>query len=255
MTNALKLMLPLLLLASAAPAQPDPAPPEEGPITRQTANRDSPLLDFEYSWPQAIASETQLVAHLSEDLSTTYDEALKNAREYKLLMEQNNGPFHQNSFLRIWSLEGQTERLTSLVANTDAYTGGAHPNHDSSALLWDRSADKPIELAQLFESPNALEGAVRARFCELLDDERAKRREGEKLEGEFSECPAFSELTIVPADGNGTGPFDTIHLIADPYVAGPYAEGAYEIEVPVSAALISALKADFRSDFEAQRPQ
>jgi dsRNA-specific ribonuclease len=60
-----------------------------------------------------------------------------------------------------------------------------------------------------------IETAVRTEFCKRLDAERLKRREGETLEG-FTDCPAFSELTIVPADKNGTGPFDTIHLIADP---------------------------------------
>ena len=255
MTHALKLALPLLLLACPAASQTPAEPAEAGPETRQVANRDSPLLDFEYGWPEAISSEAQLVAHLNGDLSKNYDEALKEARENKVAMEKFGGPFHQNMFTRIWTLEGQTPRLLSLVSNTDTFTGGAHPNHTSAALLWDRSTHQAIELADLFESPGGFEGAVRAEYCKLLDAERLKRREGETLDGDFSKCPEFSDLTIAPADENGTGPFDAIHLIADPYVAGPYAEGNYEISVPVSAALIAALKAENRSDFEAQRAQ
>ena len=255
MAKVLKLVLPLLLVGVPAVAQEPVVPEKSGPVTRQTAHRETPLVDFEYSWPEAVSSQAPLVAHFQADLSKSYDEALKNARENKAATEQYGGPFNQNMFNRVWTLEGQTARLVSLVANTDTFTGGAHPNHDSFALLWDRSAGKGIEFAQLFESPAGLEGAVRTSFCRLLDAERLKRREGEKLDGEFSECPAFSELTIAPAGKEGSSTFDSVVLIADPYVAGPYAEGDYTILVPVSAALVAALKPEFRSEFKVQPRQ
>ena len=254
MTPTLKLVLPLLFIAVPAAAQPTPEPAQEGPVTRQTANRESQLLDFEYSWPQAIASEPQLVARLKEDLSKSYDEALKNARENKADTEKFGGPFNQNAFTRIWTLEGQTPRLLSLVDNTSTFTGGAHPNHTTSALLWVRSSHAEIPIAQLFQSAEAFEGALRPQYCKLLDAERLKRRQGETLDGDFSKCPPFSDLTIAPT-GSGNGPFNTIQMIADPYVAGPYAEGSYEIDVPVSAGLVATLKPEFRGDFEAQRAQ
>lgn len=253
-TKTFKLMLPLLLVACPAAAQPVPEPAETGPVTRQTADRESPLLDFEYSWPQAISSAPRLVDRLNSDLTETYNEALENARENKKDMDKFRGPFNQNQFTRIWNFEGQGPRLISLVANTDTYTGGAHPNHTTTALLWDRSARREIKLAELFESSGALEAAVRPQFCKLLDSERLKRRDGETLDG-FSECPAFSELTIAPADTNRTDRFDSVQLTADPYTAGPYVEGSYEIHVPVSASLVGALKSEYRSDFEAQPPQ
>lgn len=255
MTHALKLTLPLLLMACPVAAQPAAETAESGPVTRQTATRETPLLDFEYSWPEAISSEPQLVAHLKDDLSKSYNEALEKARENKQDTEKLRAPFHQNHFSRMWIYEGQTPRLVSLVASTDTYTGGAHPMHNSSALLWDRTSQREVKFAELFESSAGLDAAVRSRFCKLLDAERSKRREGATLDGEFAQCPAFSDLTIAPADENGTGPFDTVLLIADPYVAGPYVEGSYDIEVPVTAELIAALKAEYRSDFEAQRPQ
>lgn len=255
MTHALKFVLPLLLVASPAAAQPTADTAESGPVTRQTATRETPLLDFEYSWPEAISSEPQLVARLREDLSKSYDEALNYARKNKQDMAKVGGSFRQNQFTRMWTLAGQTPRLTSLVANTDTYAGGAHPNHMSSALLWDRSAKREINFAELFDSPTGLKSAVRARYCKLLDAERLKRRQRETLGGGFSQCPAFSDLSIVPADENGTGRFDSVHLIADPYVARPYAEGDYGIVVAVSAELIAALDPEHRSDFEAQPPQ
>lgn len=262
MTYALKIVLPLILIAAPAASQPGPstpsqdvAPPKEGPVTRQTADRESPLLDFEYSWPQAIASETKLVAQLNDDLSKSYDAALKDARENKVATEQFAGAFHQNLFTRSWDVEGETPQLVSLVANTDTFTGGAHPNHGSSVLLWDRQAQAQVDFGQLFASATAFEDAVRPTYCKLLDAERAKRREGQKLEGEFAECPAFKDLTLAPARDKGTGPFDSILIIADPYVAGPYVEGSYDVTVPVTANLIAAVKPEYRASFEVQRPQ
>jgi len=256
MSNALKIALPLLLIAAPAAAQELDPVDENAPVTRQTATRDTPLLDFEYSWPQAVNDEPALVETFNDDLARTYEEGLDNARENKAETEKVHAPFNQNMFSRIWSLEGETRRFYSLLAATDTFTGGAHPNHTSSALLWDRSTDQQVEIGSLFSAADGLETVVRKRFCELLDKERSERRQGEVLDGEFSECPAFSELTILPAGGEASaGKFDSIKLIADPYVAGPYVEGEYAISVPVSTSLIDALKPEFRSDFAAQGTQ
>ena len=83
--------------------------------------------------------------------------------------------------------------------------------------------------------------------------ERQKRREGEKFGGDFDQCPKYSELAIAPADKDKDGRFDTIAMVASPYVAGPYVEGEYEIDVPVTRQLIAALKPAYRNSFEAQR--
>ena len=42
-------------------------------------------------------------------------------------------------------------------------------------------------------------------------------------------------------------------FVASPYVAGPYVEGEYEVELPVTARLIEALRPEYRESFEAQR--
>jgi len=77
---------------------------------------------------------------------------------------------------------------------------------------------------------------------------------GEKLDlPEFNECPKYSDLAIAPVDKNKDGRFDRLGFIASPYVAGPYAEGEYEIELPVTPQLIAAMKSTYRSSYEAQR--
>jgi hypothetical protein len=59
---------------------------------------------------------------------------------------------------------------------------------------------------------------------------------------------------MIPS-GSAGQPMDEIMFHADPYVAGPYAEGDYDITLPVAQAIIEALKPAYRSSFEAQRPQ
>ena len=49
--------------------------------------------------------------------------------------------------------------------------------------------------------------------------------------------------------------FESLVLIASPYVAGPWVEGSYEINLPVTADLITALKSEYQGSFETAQPQ
>jgi hypothetical protein len=86
--------------------------------------------------------------------------------------------------------------------------------------------------------------------------ERKRRRGGNgKLGGgipEFDACPKLSEAAFVPADSDGDGRLDRLHFIAAPYTAGPYAEGDYDIAIPVTKTLFAMIKPEYRSSFEAQ---
>ena len=152
-----------------------------------------------------------------------------------------------------WTTAGQTPRLLSLQSDLGTFTGGAHPNSNHGSLLWDRTLNREIALGALFSNAAQFPGLTRPTYCKKLDAERSKRREGEKIGGDFDQCPKFNELAISPVDKNKNGRFDTIDFVASPYVAGPYVEGEYEIDFPVSSALIAAMKPEYRGSFEAQR--
>ncbi len=79
------------------------------------------------------------------------------------------------------------------------------------------------------------------------------RRQGEKLGGEFDQCPKFGDVAIAHVDKNRNGRFDTIDFVASPYTAGPYAEGEYEVTLPVTSELIRGIRPEFRDSFERQR--
>jgi hypothetical protein len=215
--------------------------------------RTTPALDFNYEWPAEAVAIPALDLQLYTDAKKKLAEALKNAQQDQALARQQKRDFNQHDFSGTWETAGQTARLLSLQGGFGGFEGGAHPNGWTKALLWDRVSNKPISVGALFPNPADLTTLTRTTYCKLLNAERAKRREGEKLGGDFDQCPKYSELSIVPADGRKDGRFNTLDIIADAYVAGPYVEGDYDIEVPVTAKLIAAMKPEYRGSFEPQR--
>ena len=215
--------------------------------------KTSDALDFDYSWPAEAAAIRQLNKRFSDDAKTALNRALSDALSDMKTAKADKREFHQHFFSRAWKSAGQSQRLLSLGETTGIFTGGAHPNSNNSALLWDRKLAREIKLDALFLRTGAFEKLTRTDYCKRLGAERKKRRQGEKIGGQFDECPRFSELAIAPADKDKDRRFDHIRFIASPYVAGPYVEGDYEIDVPVSRQLMAAMKPLYRSSFEPQR--
>lgn len=239
----------LLIAAGAALAWTGAAAaPRPGTIQSTTA-----ALEFEYGWAKEAASIAPLERRFRADARQALARAAKDAGEDMKLSKAQKREFHQHSYSWTWESAGQSPRLLSLLASAGFFTGGAHPNSTSKALLWDRRLAHEIPLTHLFLRQSAFANLTRAAFCKALDKERLKRREGEKIGGQFDDCPKFDELAIVLADSGGNGRFDLIRFIAPPYVAGPYAEGDYELELPVTRQLIAAMKPLYRASFEPQR--
>ena len=233
--------LPLLLLALTAA----PAPHK---VVRQT-----PALDFRYEWPGEAAAIPALDLRLYAEAKKDLADAQGNARDDQALARQQKRDFNQHFFSMQWSTAGETQRLLSLSNELGSFTGGAHPNSNHGSLIWDRKLNRETTVGALFSSAGQFPGLTRAAYCKTLDVERAKRRNGEKLGGDFDQCPKYSELAIYPADKNKNGRFDWIVFAASPYVAGPYVEGDYEVTLAVTPTLIAALKPEYRTSFEAQR--
>jgi hypothetical protein len=70
---------------------------------------------------------------------------------------------------------GNSPQLLSLSATVYSFTGGAHPNTDFTATLWDRESDEAVAAATLL-GPGILAGLT-PRFCDALDGRRAEIRE------------------------------------------------------------------------------
>lgn len=223
--------------------------------TPVTIVSETPDLDFSYKWSGEANAIPALARRFRGDAATRKAEMLRSANAEKAFRVKQKMVWNGLQFSRNWETSGQSPRLLSLVSFTSAYTGGAHPNSNTTALLWDRRAAQEITIASLLRSGQSWDGAIRQPFCVLLNRERAKRRQEPVRSGEWpSQCPALKELTIALADENRNGRFDHLAITADAYVAGPYAEGAYEISLPLTATMLARLKPDYRPSFEPQPP-
>ena len=239
------------LIASAALAVTVPA--ATAPQPNASIKSTSSALAFEYSWPKEAAAIPALNRRIRAEAVRARLKAAADAGEDMRMAKDDKREFHRHEFSWTWQSAGDTRRLLSLDASAYFFTGGAHPNHTNVAMLWDRMLGREIKVGDLFLRAAAFARLTRTPYCKALDKERLKRRQGEKLGGEFDRCPAYSELAIFPADADRNGRFETLHFVASPYVAGPYVEGEYELELRVTPQLTAAMKPLYRSVFEAQR--
>lgn len=216
--------------------------------------RNSADLEFTYEYPAEAAAIPALDRRFRVEAAKEYQRHLKLGREDKKSYRKEQRGSVTDFYSKLWSSAGETPRLLSLRYQHATYTGGAHPNTDYGALLWDRKLNREIAVSGLFLRSSAFASVTRPAFCKALDKERQQRRQGEKLDlAEFNACPKYTEVAISPVDKNKDGRFDTIAFVASPYTAGPYAEGKYEISLAVTSRLIGAIRPEYRSSFERHR--
>jgi hypothetical protein len=225
-----------------------------GPATRSVhIVRNSSALEFEYQWDAEATAIAPLNRKLHAKAEALYRQALKDARDDRAGALHDKRPFHRHSVGINWEAVGQTPRLLSIAAAIFTDTGGAHPNHNVDAELWDRRTRKRIAIETLFLRPGDFAALTRAAYCKALDKERLARRNGESFGGMFDDCPKYADLAVYPRDREPDGRFETIDFSAAPYTAGPYVEGEYGIPLPVTARLIAAMKPEYGASFEVQR--
>ena len=236
------------------PAAEAPVAPQGKPVELKS---ETSLLNWEVSWPAEVNAIPALEKSIRDPAEKALAELTKQAREDKAEREKQGFDFNGYEYSVAVKVAGQTPRLLSLTGDWMDYTGGAHPNHGTDGMLWDKVSGTKIDLAGLLGDGGSLDRLYRDAFCKALNAERAKKREGldavSDPDDPFSQCPKFSELQIVPKGPEQGGPMTTLLFHANPYVAGPYVEGDYDIELPVSAAFIAALKPEYRSSFAAKR--
>jgi hypothetical protein len=225
------------------------------PPAAVTIASDDPVLEFSYAWPAEAASIPALDRRFRSDAARMKRDALALAMQDREVRDKDAIHPMSHSFSRSWETAGQSKRLLSLRGSVGTFTGGAHPNGGSSSILWDRKLGRDVTIAALLLPGQSWNGAIRQPFCTLLDRERAGRRKERIVRGEWpNQCPELNELTMVLADRNRNGRLDHVDVTADAYVAGPYAEGPYEVSLPLTAAMLARLRPEYRDGFEPQPP-
>jgi hypothetical protein len=261
------LILPLLALAAcqqAAPPAPAPsaeasasaapAPPPAAPAAKPRAvSEKTELYEFKYSYPAAAAAIPALRDWLEANLVRGRGDLASEAREGKedaTIGEYIYAPYMASTE---WKVVTDLPGWLSLSAQVYSFSGGAHGNSAFDTVLWDKAANEKRTAADLFTSSAALKAAVVKAFCAELDRQRAKKRGGEDSgdpSDEFNQCIDPTEQVVILGSKGGKG-FDRIGFLIAPYNAGSYAEGSYEVTLPVTAAVLGAVKGEYKSAFVA----
>ena len=210
------------------------------------------LLSWHVGWPAEVSAIPALLAAIRDPALKNKASLLKTAAEDKADRTKRGYPFNAYESSLEVAVAGDSAALLSLTSDWFEYTGGAHPNHGTKAILWDRKSNRIVTLGSLFTNgAGALDALLRKDYCAALDEQRAKNRGPEESKDPadmFNTCPKFSELALIP-EGRPGRPFGNVMVHADPYVAGPYVEGDSDIALPVTAALVAALKPEYRENF------
>lgn len=204
---------------------------------------------FSYSWPAAVSAVPELVERFTAERDKLLaDQKADYAEAQKEFAGQDCVSCINRDFQKTWEVVADTPRFLSLSVGLYEYSGGAHGNSGTGGLVWDREAKTALEPEAFFISEKALQAALGARWCKLLEAERNKRFGGEVGDDSVFPCPPIKDLTVLLGSKSKTR-FDRIGLIADPYVAGSYAEGQYEFTIPVTAEVLKAVKPEYRAAF------
>ena len=208
---------------------------------------DEDSWSFGYSWP----AQANAIAPLDAILRARKDKVRAERRGYWEEAQTECPPdaasCMNHYYEEHWAVVTDLAQWLSLSSTVETYSGGAHGNQGFDALLWDKRAEKMREATELFQSERAFSDAVRADFCKALDKERAKRRDNSGVEG-FDDCFDPTDAVIILGSSNAKA-FDRIGFLIAPYLAGPYVEGDYEVTLPITAMLLSKVKAEFRDSF------
>ena len=213
------------------------------------------LYAFTYAYPAAAGAIPALKARFEGEIASGQRELAAAAKEGRAEAGKDGFSFNGFESGTSWQVVAELPGWLSLSAAIFEYTGGAHPNHGYAALLWDKAAGRERKVEDLFASKAALARALTPAFCAELNRQRASRR-GQPVDpastDSFDQCidPTGSTLILGSADHQH---FTRIGVLIGPYEAGSYAEGSYEVTLPVTPAVLAAVRPEFRTTFAVKR--
>lgn len=270
------LLVPALLAAAACQPQDGPengsSPSSQDPVASQVAaetpatntvdNSAQPaaapvqiastteMLEFSYGWPAEATRIAPLDAWFRGNGEAIQRKWQADAKQALADSKKDGWVWRTYSYEERYGAQADTPRMLVLVSDGYQYTGGAHGMPIATAVIWDKQRSKRLATGQVIDLA-ALKRVAEDRFCEALDMERAERR-GEPVPADrpdmFDECIDITRQLVVPVSTRG-GALDTIRVMIGPYEAGPYAEGSYQIDLPVTGDLLAVVRPAYRTAF------
>ena len=130
----------------------------------------------------------------------------------------------------------ETGKLVSLKREAFDYSGGAHPNTQTTGVLWDKALKQMVSPTALFRR-GADQTALDQALCAAINTAKQARVPGSAtvtLGAKDFACPRAAATPFVLAPGTVDGKAGGLTFLIGPYQVGPYVEGSYEITLPLS---------------------
>ncbi len=219
---------------------------------------DNDLYSYGFSYPPQAGAYPQLAKTLQAEADSAKAELVAEAREGQADAQKNGYPFNPHSWSEDWKVVADLPGYLSLSGEFSTYSGGAHGMYGLTSLVWDKQAKSAIDGIDLFRSAADLDAAIGPALCAALNAQRRKKRGPDykpSAPGDdygFDSCQPLKDATVLVGSSNSKT-FDRITVWFGPYVAGPYAEGAYELDFPMTAKMLGAVKPAYKPAFSAKR--
>ncbi len=211
---------------AAAPSNPAEA---AAPLTF-SEKTDHASVDLKL--PEAVKTQPDLHARL-------YSEGVKNLRAFtegaageRAELEGQGLEIPPYSREIEWNLGADTSKLMSLWKVESEYTGGAHGNANFGSVLWDKALKRMVGANVLFK-PGADKVMDKALCDALMAEKKARLKEYYSPPGQDWTCPKWREISFALAPSTAPGKAGGLLFLLPPYRVGAYAEGTYEVTVPV----------------------
>jgi hypothetical protein len=238
----------------SAQATPSVRTPKAPPTARHEKVSNN-LIDFEFSYPVEAAAIPSLKSVLDADLIDQKSVLEARAKAGLVESRKDGWVFQPYGSWTEWKVVTDLSGWLSLSGEISSYSGGAHPDHGFDAMLWDKFTSRRRKPIDLFISRPMLSSVIRDEFCRQIDKQREVKR-GEPVDRAnkepFNDCIDPADSTIILGSTNQRT-FDRIGVLVAPYEAGAYAEGSYEVTLPVTKEVLRAVKPQFLSSFSEQR--
>jgi hypothetical protein len=212
------------------------------PATDLLVKRETAELDFLWRAPPELAEAPPILSTLRAQALASAEEMQAGAVE-DMKLRPADAPKISHFFVQDWTVAADTPALLNVRADISMYTGGAHPNHGFAVKYWDKIERREISFSDLFTDWTAAEKLLTPAYCTALDAERVSRR-GAIENDMFDDCPPIGDQPVALMSWPGQD-ISGFRILLGPYVAGPYAEGDFQIEVPMTDALRALVKPQY----------
>ncbi|WP_126172050.1 DUF3298 and DUF4163 domain-containing protein [Altericroceibacterium xinjiangense] len=231
------------------------APAGESGNGARAVSTETDAYSFAYAYPEKAGAIPGLARLLDTRLEETKANLAAAASKDRAEMQDSGSPFRPHSHETRWMVVADLPDWLSLSAQAYFYSGGAHGMTTFDSLVWDKRAGRALQPTDFFGSASAFSDTVRESFCAELDRQRAEKRGSpvDKTDEIFGACiDPVENSTLILGSSNGRT-FDRIGFLIPPYNAGPYAEGTFEITLPVTPAVLARVKPEYQASFSTLR--